>query len=499
MTEEHSSPTGPVKSAASNPGYWPAEIAASLRVPVMLLMTSAAVWLLIGSMLALIGSIKFHSPNFLGDIPWLSYGRVRAAWLDSLVYGFCLQAGLGSVLWLVARLGQRTLVAGSAAFAGGVFWNLGLTIAIPGILAGDSTGFENIEIPAYAMVLLFIGWALIGLSAVLTFHYRLRRPVYVSLWFFLAALFWFPWIYSTACLLLVSYPVRGIAQAVIVWWYSQNLVDICLSMFGLGAAFYLVPRLTGRPLRSRYLALFSFWVLILFTSWGGIPANAPVPAWMPAASQISDLLTLVLLCAAALNIYQTRWFATPAEPKPGSVLPDAAVPLRFVLVGTGSFVLAGIMRFSASWLDPVHLLEYTWFSHARLVLQVYGFLGMVLFGGAYHFLPLVAGTAWCWPRLVRTHFWLAVTGIVLVALPFAVGGLLQAAQFDHPNIPFMTTVKVSMHFLRLTTVGELLLLAGHALFFVNIVGLLRQLYRSHVVPVYETATEDLFHMAEGKA
>ncbi len=472
-----------------------------MRLPVLLLMTSAAVWLLISSVLALIASIKFHSPYFLADVPWLTYGRVRPAWLDSLTYGFCLQAGLGTVLWLMARLGQRRLVAGSAAFIGGVFWNLGLTIAVPGILAGDGTGFENIEIPGYAAVFLFIGWILIALPAVLTFHYRLRRAVYVSVWFILAALFWFPWIYSTACLLLISYPVRGIAQAVIAWWYSQNLLDVCLTMLGLGAAFYLTPRLAGRPLRSRYLALFAFWILILFTSWGGIPANAPVPAWMPTVSQISDLLTLVLLCAVALNIYQTAWSPSPTlpVPAPSGVSVNSTTCLRFLLVGIASFLIAGLMRFGTSWLDPVHLLQYTWFSHARLVLQVYGFFALVMFGAAYYFLPLIAGTAFCWPKLVRIHLWLAVGGVVLIVLPFAISGLIQSVQFNNPEIPFMNTVKLSVHFLRLTTLGELLLLVGHALFFANIAGLLRRLYSARVVPLYESATEDLFHLAESNA
>jgi len=497
MTQD---PQASSAQGTSAPVFSPAQIAQSLRVPVLLLLTSAAVWLLIASVLALIASIKFHSPNFLADTPWLTYGRVRPAWLDSLVYGFCLQAGLAIGLWLLALLGQRPLIGSLPALIGGVFWNFGLTIAIPGILAGDTTGFETIEIPGYAAVFLFSGWLLIGIPALLTFHYRVRRTVYVSLWFILAALFWFPWIYSTACLLLISYPVRGVAQAVIDWWYAQNLVNVCLTMAGLGAAFFVVPRLTPRPLHSRYLALFSFWVLILFTSWGGIPGNAPVPAWMPTVSQIADLLTLLLFCAVALNIYQTRWAPGTASKSsaPLAGVPPATTALRFVIVGIASFAIAGFMHFSAAWLDPVHVLHYTWFSPARLVLHVYGFFALVVFGASYYFLPLLAGAPFSWPRLVRIHFWLAVVGLTLIVLPLGIAGVIQAVQFNK-GVPFTSIARLAIHFLRVTTIGELLLLFGNALFFVNIAGLLRQLYRAQVVPVYETVTEDLFHIAESKA
>ena len=56
-----------------------AEIDASLRWPVLLLFASATAWLLAGSVLWLITFFKFASPGFLGDISWLTLGRVRPA------------------------------------------------------------------------------------------------------------------------------------------------------------------------------------------------------------------------------------------------------------------------------------------------------------------------------------------------------------------------------------------------------------------------------------
>src|SRR5262249_49048264 len=160
---------------------------------------------------------------------------------------------------------------------------LGLTVGILGIFAGDSTGFEMLELPAYSVPMLFIGYVLVAASGVFTFYMR-RQPgeVFVSQWFLLAGLFWFPWVLSTAELLLSVFRVRGVTQSVIAWWYGSNFQVAWLWLIGLGALFYFLPRITGRELNNRYVTLFTFWMLILFVGWSGIPARAPVPAWIPA-------------------------------------------------------------------------------------------------------------------------------------------------------------------------------------------------------------------------
>src|SRR5215471_17456880 len=82
------------------------EINDSCRMPLLVMFASAAVWLVIGSFFGLIASIKFHSPSFLADCAWLTYGRVRPAYINALLYGFGIQAGLGVTVWLFAWLGR---------------------------------------------------------------------------------------------------------------------------------------------------------------------------------------------------------------------------------------------------------------------------------------------------------------------------------------------------------------------------------------------------------
>ena len=99
--------TTPVSEAE---GFVPQEeIDASCRVPVLLAFGSAAKWLVIGLLLGVVAAIKMHAPAFLAHCPWLTYGRVRPAYFDAIVYGFLSQAGIGAALWTLARCGRGRL------------------------------------------------------------------------------------------------------------------------------------------------------------------------------------------------------------------------------------------------------------------------------------------------------------------------------------------------------------------------------------------------------
>jgi cytochrome c oxidase cbb3-type subunit 1 len=462
----------------------------SCRLPLLVLFISAAMWLVIGSVFSLIASIKFHSPGFLADQAWLTYGRVRPAYSNSVLYGFCLQAGFGVLLWLLVRLGRAPLVHRWLVTIGAMFWNLGVTVGVLGILAGDSSGFENLEMPGYAALLAFLGYLLIGVWGIITFHRRRERLLYVSQWFLFTALFWFPWVYSAANLLLISYPIRGVAQAVVAWWYSQNLLVVWLGLVGLGAVFYFVPKLTNRELHSHYLALFTFWMVILFAGWGGIPNTAPAPAWMPALSTIATVLLTIPFIAVALNVCQTA----------GSLrsVMSLNVALWFVLFGVAAFVLAGLMHAVGVLADVNQLLGFTWYSVARTQLNVYGFFAMVMFGAIYYIMPQLIGLEFPAPKLIRSHFWIAAAGILLICIPLAIGGVVQVFQVLDPQIGFAPSIKTSLLFLRVTTIGDLLLLVGHGVLLYNVVGLTVRFYRARAVTAYEKATADLFQTAGAK-
>jgi cytochrome c oxidase cbb3-type subunit 1 len=400
------------------------------------------------------------------------------------------QAALGVALWLLARLGEVRAQRVTLTF-GASLWNLGVTIGFLGILAGDSTGFPTLEFPAYAVLFLMLGYLVIGVCGAILFHRRQRGRTFVAQWFVFAALFWFPWIYSTAELLLVVFPVRGVDQAVLAWWYAENLLTVWLGLVGLGAVFHFVARLLDRELHSHYLALATFWLLILFGGWGGVPITAPVPAWMPSISTVATVLMVVPLLAVALNVHRTLSgrFAALKE----------NVSLRFVLFGSAAFLAAGVMKILGVLCDAPQQLVLTWFTPARTQLYVFGFIAMVMLGAIYYILPRLMGAGFTSPKLVRIHFWLAALGGIFLVVPLAAAGISECLGLQNARLSFMDVFKSTLPFLRVSTMGYLLLFVANTLFLVNLLRLAVQFYRALAAGAFAVATEDLFKQTEAKA
>ena len=280
------------------------------------------------------------------------------------------------------------------------------------------------------------------------------------------------------------------AQAILAWWYSNNLLEVWIDLTGLAVVFYFIPKLANRELHSHYLALFAYWFLVLFASWGGIPATAPVPAWMPTISTVATWFLILPVLAVALNAYRTM--GRVALIAPGNPA------LSFVLVGVAAFIVAGLLQALVALFDLHHVLHFTWFAIARSQLQFYGFFAMVLFGAIYYILPQIIGLEFQSARLLRAHLWLALAGILLCFAPLAVGGVVQGIQLQNPGIPFVNLMKTSLTFLRVSTLGDLLLLLGHMVFAGNVIGLTVRFYRSRATAAYAVATADLFKTAEAK-
>src|SRR6516164_5986868 len=70
------------------------EIDRSMRSTVLLFYGAAIAWLLLGSLFALITSLKFNIPGFAADTAAMTFGRVRPAHLNAVIYGWAAQAAI---------------------------------------------------------------------------------------------------------------------------------------------------------------------------------------------------------------------------------------------------------------------------------------------------------------------------------------------------------------------------------------------------------------------
>jgi len=438
------------------------DVEASCRLPLLALFSGGVLWLFLGLLFALIASLKFHDPHFLASEPYWTYGRIHAAHRTALLYGFGVPAALGVGLWLLCRLGRAPLAGPGVVLVGTIFWNVAVAFGLIAILCGDGTGFESFEMPAYVTLMLFVAYLMIAVCGVLTFHGRTERKLYPSQWFVLGSFFWFPWIFSTASMLLLCMPVRGVLQSSVAWWYAHNFSVIFLGFAGLAPIFYFIPKLLGRPLHSYYLAALAFWTLALFGSWGGIPGGAPLPAWIVSMGVVGTVLTTVPLLAVALNFYQTVYRDLDAL--------DNHLTLRFTYVGLVFWLLAGVQQIVGVLPNVSALTDYTWFSVAHWELFHYGFFAFAMFGAIYYIVPRLFGRVdplpWV-PGLVKCHFWLTFGGILISYLALLVGGVGQGVLLNDPNYSFAQVMLGTLMPLRISTLGDLSIVVGTIFFLLN--------------------------------
>ena len=235
-----------------------ASIDASCRQVVVIWYASAVFWLIAGSLLALLASVKLHSPYFVGQTEWLTFGRVRPAHLTTMIYGWGSMAGVGTLLWLQARLSRVLLPFREMLYLFAFYWNAALAYGVYGILAEGGTSVEWLELPPVCAVALGGAFLVIFMASWRMLRTRRVRVLYVSQWYLLGAVYWFPFLYSTAMVLLFAIDAPGSVKAVGNWWFAHNLLGLWLTPIGVATAYYLIPKILGRPIYSYHLSIFGF-------------------------------------------------------------------------------------------------------------------------------------------------------------------------------------------------------------------------------------------------
>lgn len=435
-----------------------AEIDRSLRAPVLFFMATGIVWLLLGSVLGTLAAFKMSFPHLLDSEDWLTFGRVRPAHLNMVIYGWASAVGIGVGIWLMGRLCRVVLRHRGLLLAAGVVWNLGVAAGTIGILAGESRSIEWLEFPGWATPILFVAYALIGTWGVIMFRYRQPGHVYVSQWYLLAAFLWFPWLYATANILLIWQPIQGSATGAVNWWFAHNVLGLWFTPIGIASAYYMIPKVLGRPIHSYYLSILGFWSLALFYSWNGMHhlIGGPFPAWMVSASVVASVMMFIPVIAVAINHHLTmrghfdalKWSPT----------------LRFTVLGAMTYTLVsfqGSLMAIPALNNLTHFTDYT-VGHAHLGL--YGFFTMTMFGAMYYIVPRLVGREWPSAAMIRWHFWLAASGIALMVATLTLGGFLQGLELNDPQSSFLASLQVAAPFRLIRAASGILLSAAHLVF-----------------------------------
>jgi cytochrome c oxidase cbb3-type subunit 1 len=427
----------------------------SSRAPVLAFLASAVVWLIVGSVLGVIVSAKFNFPDWLSSSALLTFGRLRPLHLNIVAYGWISMAAVGVALWLMPRLLRTPLRGGRWAVLGAGLWNLGVLGGVLAILFGWTDGTEWLEFPWQIDGLLVLGGAMAAIPLLMTLKHRRVDHLYVSVWYIVGPMFWFPILFTVANLPGIHF---GVEHATVNWWFAHNVLGLWMTPLSLAASYYLIPKVLGRPIYSYQLSLIGFWALALFYSQVGIHhlIGGPLPTWLVTVSVVASMMMFVPVITIGVNYHMTlkgHFGALRHSPT-----------LRFVVVGAMIYTLTSAQGCLEALRSVNRVTHFTHFTVAHAHMGAYAFVTMVLFGAIYFLLPRLTGWEWPYPRLIRWHFWLATVGITIYVGALTIGGLLQGFAMLDAARPFMDSVRVTLPYLMARTVGGTLMTLSHLIF-----------------------------------
>lgn len=405
----------------------------SLRHPVMFFFTSGAAWLALSLVLGIIASIKSHSPEFLQCecLPFLSsfsYGRLYAAHMDALIYGWCAQAAFGTLIWLMARLSRQDSSQPGIILAAGHVWNAIVGGGVLWILVKGASGKPWMQMPAGVYAALLVTYAAIGIWSFIQFRTRRGGHVYISQWYILGALFWFPWVVATGYFFTNVFATgegAALAAAGANAWYRSALLFLFFTPVAVASAYYLAPKVTGRPVYSYNLGILGFWILAVTGPWSGLEKifGAPYASGIQYISAAATVLFLAPAICVGVNILMTIRGHMDTVKKSPSLMFTAAGIFGLLVTAVIGLILA-LPGASA----------YTNFTLARYgyeMMALYGFFSMCMFGAIYFIVPRITGREWIAATFIKVHFISSLYGILTVAVLCGVlGGFMQGLTLE---------------------------------------------------------------------
>lgn len=374
-------------------------------------------WLLFFPTVGVILSTKFTYPEFLGDVSWLTFGRIRPIHVNGVIWGAFSTLFLGLAHYIVPRLaGVRLWQERWNEWLVWV-WNLNLALAVVLLALGWNRGWEAGEFPLINVVVIFLSLLWFTVQSLMTLKVRREPPLYVSLWYLIAALIWTD--VNLVLLMVGPQNIPGINNAAWHGLFIHYVVGLWITPAGYVLIYYFLPASVRNPIYSHRLSLIGFWSLAFFYPFVGIHhyLYSPIADWAETIAIISSMLLIIPVWTVLQNFFGTmigRWQEFGHN-----------LPAKFMITGSIMYLI-GCFQGSTEALralqQPTHFTDFV-IAHSHLT--VFGTFILWAIGGALYVWPRITGTGLWSFTLANWGYWLITLGISAMALVLTAQGLQQ--------------------------------------------------------------------------
>ena len=376
---------------------------------------SSIAWFTVGLLLALLLAVKLVFPKLLATFPWMSYGRLAAAETAVMTWGVLFTGFVGAMFVIVPRLTGTKLWSERIAAQTIILHDQVVLAGVVLLLIGRTQGITGLELPWPIDLAVINVLLMVMQNVVATVARRKVRKLAPSLWYFLAAVIFLPLTYAFGNLAAPWY--FGVKQQIVAGFAVAGTAA-GLTLMGVGTAYYVLPKATGRPIYSERLALMGFWSFVFAAPFVGQLSTIAGPGGdytEPVAVTFAIWLVIPALCVL-VNFWKTLSDAWD------KAVEDPAV--KFIVAGTLLLLLATIHLGVGSLRSFQDVVGQTpWQIGTQTALA--GGLGLILIALVYHQLPKIIGRALYSVRWANRQFWMQVLGLGTVVLAMSIAGLVQ--------------------------------------------------------------------------
>jgi cytochrome c oxidase cbb3-type subunit I len=376
---------------------------------------SSVLWFAVGLLLALLLAVKLVFPRALVQFPWMSFGRLAGAETAVMTWGVLFMGFTGAMFAIVPRLcgvklwseriGAQTVVLLDQVVLAGVVL----------LLIGRTQGITGLELPWPIDLLIINCILMVAQNVFATVARRTEKQLSVPLWYFAGAI----------PMLLLTYSFGNLAAP---WYFGANQQIVAgfavagtaaaLTMMGIGTAYFVLPKATGRPIYSARLAAMGFWSFVFAAPFIGqiYAVGGPGQDYLETVAITFAIWLVIPALCVVTNFWGTlreAWDKAATEPS-----------VKFIAAGTLFLALGTAHQGVGSLRTFQNVVGHTTWDIGTAT-AVTGGLGFYLIALVYYQFPKMIGRALYSSSWAARQFWAQTIGLGAVILSTSIAGIVQ--------------------------------------------------------------------------
>jgi cytochrome c oxidase cbb3-type subunit 1 len=418
---------------------------------------TSALWFAGATTLGMIAAGYLIAPDFLANVEFIHFGRVRPMHVNAVLFGFVTPGLLAAAFYYFPKLLRTELFSHKLGVFSAIFWNITVATGLIGIALGYTQGREYAELAWPVDIMVVISFAMVAFNILMTIRQRKESILFVAIWYTTAAMVLTS---ITYCLGNVIWKpdtgaLTGIPDAILLWFYGHNIFGLLLTPMALGIAYYALPIATRSPLYSHTLSLLGFWSLIIVYTHIGTHhlLQVPVPTWLKTISIVDSVAMVIPVMIVLINLWYT------VKGKLGDIHAD--IGAKFIFTGTIFYFFVNIQ---GSMMALPHVQRITHFNnwvvgHAHI--GVLGFAGVTALGGLYFILPRITGKPLYSRFLADVQYWLVLIGVTGFAVVLTTVGLIQGNAWYNGETLYRTLPEIQPYYILRASLGTFIMIGAY--------------------------------------